>query len=615
MTITEDTQSETNQKPTPSGEAGLSYRSSHYRLECQTDRPYVRLYSPSGESLLELFVPSSVNTAGAHDDTTGVDPFRMVEEGNETVFTLEASSSVWRRKVYRVRCAEDSLRFEIEVEAVDGPLDLADVHYFGGYYSGQPRWGTGWFWSGTRLERGFNPEPTVAEEQYFPASSGSLIDATGVPLPGKDGWFFTPPPYCLAFEGPAGWLGFGLEAPAGANRYTDLRYVAQRGAFHLSLDFDGRTTVTGTYRLPDLAIQFGAGPYQVLEAHVDSLRRRDFVPRVAETAQPAWWRRPIFCGWGSQSYLAKVSGRRAPELATEVNYRTFLATLANQEVSPGVLVIDDKWQASYGENLADEDKWPDLKGFVAEQHAAGRKVLLWLKAWDPEGLPAAECVLNAAGVKVACDPTNPAFERRLRASVRHMLGPQGYDADGFKLDFTARMPSGPGLKAHGEAWGLELMRRYLSILYSEAKAAKADALLMTHTPHPYLADVLDMIRLNDINSGSDVNAAMRHRAKVASIACPRAVIDTDNWPIPDRASWRAYLGLQLELGVPSLYYSSHIDTSGEPLLDEDYELIRSIWGEPGPGASVGPPAGRLPAGKAADGKNPVANPGSKERSS
>src|SRR5690606_40741115 len=92
--------------------------------------------------------------------------------------------------------------------------------------------------------------------------------------------------------------------------------------------------------------------------------------------------------------------------------------------------------------------------------------------------------------------------------------------------------------------------------------------------HPYLADQLDMIRLNDINKGSDVNEAMRHRAKVARIACPHALIDTDNWPIPDRSSWRAYLPLQLELGVPSLYYSSHIDTSGEPLLAERSEERR-----------------------------------------
>src|SRR5690606_31898308 len=146
-----------------------------------------------------------------------------------------------------------------------------------------------------------------------------------------------------------------------------------------------------------------------------------------------------------------------------------------------------------------------------------------------------------------------------------------------KIDFTARMPSGPGLRLHGDAWGLELMRLYLQVIYSEAKRVKPDALVMTHTPHPYLADLLDMVRLNDINTDSDVNEAMRHRAKVARIACPHALIDTDNWPIPGRETWRRYLPLQLELGVPSLYYSSHIDTSGEPLLAEDYELIRRVW--------------------------------------
>ena len=582
--------------------AALSYEGASYRLECATDRPYVRLYAPGRELLLELFVPASVNTLSGPDDTTGVSPFTRVDDAHETVFTLIATSSIWRSKTYRIRCAPEQLRFETEVEAADGHAHaLGDVHYFGGHYSGQPRWGTGYFWSGTRLLRGFNPEPMVYEEQYFPASSGSSIDATGVPLPGKDGWFFTPPPYSLAFEMPrdergdatAGarpggtgqgesgaserWLGFGVEAAPGANRYNDLRYVAQRGAFHLSLSFDGRTEIAGRYRLPDVAIHFADGPYEVLEEQMRSLRRRGLMPDHPAQPRPTWWCWPIFCGWGSQSHLATLGGGRAPDLATEKNYRTFLDTLARHGVSPGVLVIDDKWQATYGGNQVDRAKWPDLEGFIAEQHAVGRKVLLWLKAWDPEGLPAEECVLNAAGVKVACDPTNPAFERRLRAAVRQMLGEDGYDADGFKLDFTARMPNGPGLTLHGDAWGLELMRLYLSILHSEAKATKADALIMTHTPHPYLADRLDMIRLNDINKGSDVNAAMRHRARVARIACPRALIDTDNWPIPDRETWRAYVGLQLELGVPSLYYSSHIDTSGEPLLEEDYELIRSIW--------------------------------------
>jgi hypothetical protein len=121
------------------------------------------------------------------------------------------------------------------------------------------------------------------------------------------------------------------------------------------------------------------------------------------------------------------------------------------------------------------------------------------------------------------------------------------------------------------------MHLYLSILHSEAKRIKPDALIMAHTPHPYLQDVVDMIRLNDINRGQDVNRPMTHRARVAVIACPQLSIDTDDWPMPNKAAWRAYTRLQPELGVPSLYYVTHIDSTGEALDAEDYALIREAW--------------------------------------
>jgi hypothetical protein len=133
------------------------------------------------------------------------------------------------------------------------------------------------------------------------------------------------------------------------------------------------------------------------------------------------------------------------------------------------------------------------------------------------------------------------------------------------------------MRHNGDAWGLELLKTYLELIYTAAKALKPDALVMTHTPHPYLADVVDMIRLNDINVDKDVRRAMRHRARIARIAMPDALIDTDNWPIPNRASWQEYLALQEELGIPSLYYASHIDHTGEPLTEADYELIRRVW--------------------------------------
>ena len=102
---------------------------------------------------------------------------------------------------------------------------------------------------------------------------------------------------------------------------------------------------------------------------------------------------------------------------------------------------------------------------------------------------------------------------------------------------------------------------------------------MSHTPHPYLQDVVDMIRLNDISHGRDINESMTHRARVAAIACPTISIDTDDWPMPDKDAWRAYTRLQPQLGVPSLYYVTHIDSTGEALDAEDYRLIRESWAQ------------------------------------
>jgi hypothetical protein len=155
------------------------------------------------------------------------------------------------------------------------------------------------------------------------------------------------------------------------------------------------------------------------------------------------------------------------------------------------------------------------------------------------------------------------------------------DADGLKLDFTARTPSGPGLRRHGSGWGVELLHRLLAIVYSECKAAKPDALVITHTPNPYFRDVTDMVRLNDVNIEQPVVEQMRHRARIAAIACPDALIDTDNWPMPDRETWRDYIAVQATLGVPSLYYATHVDTSGEEFDTGDYAALAHAWRQQG----------------------------------
>ncbi len=555
-------------------EGSLKVTAQKYTLTFAADRPFVYLNGPDKEWLAELFIYSSVHPLNGRDDTPRLRAMEAEQRGAETVVSLTADSSVWKSKTYRFRCQENRFVYEVEVE---GHGQLCEVYYFGGYYSGHTRWGAGFFWSGQRFRQGFNPEPNQDEENLFSPAEGAMIDMMGVPLPGKGHWFFTPPPFCFGFETASGWLGLGVEARPGQNLFTEYGYHGRKGGFYLSLSYEGHTSVNGAYCLPAVSFDFGDDEYEVLESHVKAMQQNGLVELPVSRAVPDWWRQPIFCGWGEQCYLAARDKNPAPFQSRQPVYEQALQTLDENGIDPGIVVLDDKWQATYGENEADLQKWPDLPGFVSRQHRRGRKVLLWLKAWDAEGLPVEECIVNAGKLPLSVDPTNPAYERRLRASIRNMLSPQGYDADGFKIDFTARIPSGPGICVAGDLWGLELLHCYLDIIYSEAKRVKPDALIIAHTPHPYLSGLLDIIRLNDVNIGADICKAMTMRARVASIACPDAIIDTDNWPMPDKAAWREYVSLQPDLGVPSLYFASHIDNTQEALGPDDYQLIRECW--------------------------------------
>jgi hypothetical protein len=70
---------------------------------------------------------------------------------------------------------------------------------------------------------------------------------------------------------------------------------------------------------------------------------------------------------------------------------------------------------------------------------------------------------------------------------------------------------------------------------------------------------------------------MTHRARVAASIEPGILIDTDDWCMPSRAEWRAWLEAKPELGVPALYYATGIDHSDEAFTDDDYAAITTAW--------------------------------------
>lgn len=539
-----------------------------YRLELARDGRRAVLTSPAGEHWLSLSLLASFDTTEEADETFSFD---VRTEGDAIVLTRRTSA--WERAGVTLACGERSLELRAWVE---GRGRLTDVHLLGGRSVTGPA--TGFFRTGTSFDRLFSAAPADPGALETHAEAEAVLGVNGDGELGRGHWFATPPPLALAFrrDDEERWLGLRLDAPVDELTFVQAVHRPGDRAFHLVLEYEGHTEVDGRFEAPAVVLTPGlASPYDAIEAVGADPR-----------PQPEWWSGGIFCGWGAQCHLSSIGRGPAPTLATQESYDGFLAALERHGVVPPTLTIDDKWQETYGRNRPDTAKWPDLRGWIGRRHEQGQHVLLWWKAWDPEGLDPKLCVRRPDGFPIAVDPTVPAARELIRETMHELLAPSGLDADGLKIDFTARTPSGRSLVTTGSSWGIALLHELLRVVYDAAKDAKADALVITQTPHPGFGDVTDMVRLNDMLRLDDpgplrpetVVPQMRHRARIAHAALPHTLIDTDDWAIPDLATWRAYLDVKPELGVPSLYYATHIDVSGEALEGEDYAALRRVIG-------------------------------------
>lgn len=573
--------------------------------------PNAVLIGADGNNWTDLTLLASADRIGAADETFALEGVR-IDSRSDTEITLVvgAGSTAWERRETRVRCTPETVEVTVSVSG-DGLLD--DVVLLGGRAT-LGSGACGEFRSAIGFRSVFVPVPTEPVAFVRPARAAAALGVVGDAEPGRLNGIFSPPPLALGLgrrdaSGPADlpggdWLGLSVRGPVDTLTFTTMRYEPLDAGFWLRFAFDGHTRVAGEWTSPVLVLRPARDALGVLEDHRDDLRAAGFAP-ADPAAGPDWWAEPMFCGWGAQCARSAhalhgtadpsaqtapetrleeaVVVRRAPQLARQSAYDEFLAILDANELSPGTIVIDDRWQAEYGTGVPDLEHWPDLPGWIAGKHAAGQRVLLWWKAWDPAGLPADECVLDAAGRPLAADPANPAYLAHLRRSVTAMLSPDGLDADGVKVDFTQRAPSGRSLRGAEGVWGVAALHRMLGTVHDAAKAVKPEALVITHALHPSFGGVSDMVRLNDVlrydAGGAPVPVAdqLALRARIAAASLPGHPVDTDQWPMPDRDEWLAYAQAQHRLGVPALYYVEAIDRSGEPIGAEHLAVVRDTW--------------------------------------
>ncbi|HLS04007.1 MAG TPA: hypothetical protein VK030_04535 [Actinomycetales bacterium] len=595
----------------------LALRAQSYRLEVRSNPPRAIFADLDGRIWSDINLLASLNRTDMADESYNISEPTWRQIDSECVeITVTAASAAWEFKKVTLRARPNAVELEASVEG-EGTLATATLFGGGAVF---PNGACGQFNSRIEFHSVFNPTPTEPVQFVRPATSASVLGVVGDAAPGRLNGIFSPPPLCLAFgreiapgatDIPDGdWLSVSLRAPVSALSFTHLRYQPVDGGYQIALDYDGHTRVRGQFTTPTVVIQPAADPMSAIADYRADLIAHGHAPKGPQTSTPPWWREPIFCGWGAQCALAPLPGQPlthpyyldelgpaqvpaglpiGPDMARQDVYDDLLARLKSREVWPGTIILDDRWQEHYGSAEPHPARWPDLRAWIAARQSEGHRVLLWWKAWDPAGIPAEECVIDPAENAVTVDPGNPAYRQRLTQIVQGLVGPEGLNADGFKIDFTQRAPAGQSLRAWSDTddgepvWGIAGVYKLLQTLYEAAKSVKPEALIITHTPHPSFADVCDMVRTNDVlerdPSGAVVPVAdqLSTRVDIVRAAMPNHLIDTDQWPMPDREQWRAYVQQQVTLGVPALYYVYKMDRSDEELGDADLDLVAETW--------------------------------------
>ena len=549
---------------------GYRVNASTYSLEISPDAISVIL---AGEEVADLCPSSAVNTLVGKDVVLDTVPGELSFSFDGTEFTWTAKSECWDKTEYVLRAFESHAEYFIRV---CGKGDVERVDYFIGKVAEN---GAG---SCYEFDTGYYPVPTVtgAKQCEFSAQ----FDYT------EFSYLTVPPMFCYTFDicGMSEKLALALAAKRGEHNFTYFNYKTQNHYFHnrfwLTTDQSGHTHVDGTWETPTILI-YGADSRKAAMKYYSDYYFANGIAKAKDPFEkkPRFWYGPMACGWIEQtawSIKANIP-RSGSDMAYQPLYDHFNEELERRDLHPKLMIIDDKWQSTYGGAEINTEKWSDLRGWIdMNLEKNDRRIMLWYKLWDAEGLPDEMCMIDTENGNRLADPTNPKYQAYLKETMHRLLSPDEGCANawGLKLDYAFMQPTGRNMKSYSGKFGVELYLELIRLIYTYAKEAKPEAVISGSPCHPLFAQYIDHARLHDYYpSLRRCIEEFTFRKEIYDIAMPGVLFDTDGAAFTSHRDTMRYMMKAPEIGIPDLYCIT--DMPPITLTDEDWARVAAVWKE------------------------------------
>jgi len=379
-------------------------------------------------------------------------------------------------------------------------------------------------------------------------------------------------PYFGALRAGSDWLGVGTMAVPASQYGLEMAFAAGRAT--IDFYYGGSLKVAGPTALPRISFFTAPDKLAAGRAYIDRLYA-DGLARPNTQWEPEWGG-PIYCFFSDQMYEYQTD-RATLDLGSEMvmteNYcndaflERCLEFLETHAIHYKVIIIDYGWFAANGEWAANTKRFADFKTTIKKLQAQGKKVLLWYAPYfndetssnyrehpeiavrQPDGTPLT-AVRFGTEINYLSDFTHPAMRELCRRDLEKMLGPNGLDADGIKIDCTNRPPTVENT-FHDPAWGTGELFHYKAakFIYETAKSIKPDCCINATAGNPFFNGTFDLHRLHD---GMEYNLDSYEERAWAAWFCGAGISDLDDWPSYDLFTVRANLR-KIAYGAPSLY--------------------------------------------------------------